>query len=251
MFLWLPVVSSLPADFLKPPPMAGTEEKGSVVTRGKNGTIRSRVVWTMRRVESDAQDAVRMTESGQGHYSGFNQEIRWNIEVWWAAGDAFRPIRSERTVTDLSGKMLLEERKQFDWTKNQVRFERRDLKDGKTTTKVLAIPNDTLTVEGIAGALRGLPFDRLRSFAAHLLTNEPTLYDITLELRGRETVRTSAGTFDCYKVELVPHAGALNVFRVFFPKTYFWFTVDSPHTWVRYQGLESGPGSPEITIEGG
>jgi hypothetical protein len=122
------------------------------------------------------------------------------------------------------------------------------LKERKTT-RVLAVPGDTLAAEGIAGALRGLPFQPGLRFPAHFLTNEPKLYNVTLEFRGRETIRIAPGTVDCYKVELVPHLGALDAFRFLYPKAYFWFAVESPHGLVRYQGLESGPGGPDVIIE--
>lgn len=54
---------------------------------------------------------------------------------------------------------------------------------------------------------------------------------------------------DAYKVELVPHLGLLSPFRIFYPKTYFWFRAQEPHAWIRYAGLENGPGSPEIVLE--
>jgi hypothetical protein len=50
------------------------------------------------------------------------------------------------------------------------------------------------------------------------------------------------------ELEVVPHLGVLNLFRPFLPKTYFWFTVASPHNWVRYEGPENGPGTPEVVM---
>jgi len=229
--------------------VAEAGEKGRTVTKTKAGSARSKAEWTMRREQLDGRPAVRMTESGRGFYSGFDQEVQWEIDAWWSAADAFRPLRFEKTVTDPTGKALMSERKQFDWTKNVVQFERQDLVKNKKTTKTLSAPADTLAVEGIAGALRSLPFGPDTRFPAHFLTNEPKVYDVTLEVRERETVRTPAGTFECYKVEVVPHVGALGAFRFLFPKAYFWFTVDAPHSWVRYQGPENGPGTAEIVLE--
>jgi hypothetical protein len=48
---------------------------------------------------------------------------------------------------------------------------------------------------------------------------------------------------------MIPHLGMLNVIRPFLQKTYFWFTVAAPNNWIRYQGLESGPGTPEVVME--
>ena len=83
----------------------------------------------------------------------------------------------------------------------------------------------------------------------HFLSNEPKLYEVTFESRGRETVRTPAGSFECYKIEVVPHLGALNFAKMFVAKSYFWFTVAAPHKWVRYDGYENGPGTPRIRME--
>ena len=116
-------------------------------------------------------------------------------------------------------------------------------------SRQFSVPADTLEPEGIAGILRFLPFDHLHSESIHLFTNEPHLYEAKLELRGRERVKTPAGDYECYKLELVPQLGALNVFRTFLPKAYFWFTVAPPHFWVRYEGPENGAGTPHVTME--
>jgi hypothetical protein len=140
------------------------------------------------------------------------------------------------------------ERKHFDLSKNTVRFEREPA-NGRPEVKSLEIPGDTLAVEGIAGVLRFLPFDRLESFPAHLLSNEPKVYSVTFQMRGKEHVKEPAGEFDAYKVQMVPQLGVLNMVRSFLPKAFFWFTVAEPHFWVRYEGPENGPGTPDIVME--
>jgi hypothetical protein len=246
------VAGSVPlgADLLKPPTMTRPDEQGATTIRTKNGTVRAKTHWTMQHALDNGHDAVKMTETGEGMYGSFNQQVRWNIDCWWTSGESFRPLHFEKTVTDLSGKVLLRERKQFDWTRNEAHFEHEELNKPKKT-RVIPVPPDTLTIEGIAGALRSLPFGSDFKFPAHILTNEPKVYPITLELRGRETIRTSSGnTMECYKVELVPHVGGgLDAFHFLFPKVYFWMNVAAPHLWVRYQGPENGPGTPDIVMD--
>jgi Protein of unknown function (DUF3108) len=249
IILGLTSAGLLCADILKQPPMTGQMERGTVVTKTKDGGPRWKADWTMERTQSEGQDVIRMTETGQGVYSGFNGNVRWTIDAWWTGGDSFRPLRFDKTVKDSSGRIVLEEHKQFNWKTNQVRFERRDPTGGKSITKTIAVPADTLTGEGIAGALRALPFSASLRFPTHFLTNEPKLYAMTLEVRGRESIRVGSKTYDCYKVELVPKAGAL--IRFLFPKVYFWFSVDPQHTWVRYAGPENGPGTPNVIMERG
>src|SRR5262249_17069882 len=128
-----------------------------------------------------------------------------------------------------------------------VRFERQAA-NKRSEVKTLSITSDVLAVEGIAGVLRFLPFDG-DSFPAYLLSNEPKLYNVTFENRGKEHVKTPAGEFDAYKIEIVPHLGVLNVVRPFVPKTFMWFTVAAPHFWVRFEGPEAGVGTPEVVME--
>ena len=237
----------LEADLLKAPPVLPAD-RGAVVVSGKSGGRRWTANWTMEPIEQNGRKAIRFTERGQGHINSFSEEIRWSLEAVWSAENGLRPLDSEKIITSSTGVRLSTERKHFDQSKSTVRFERQS-SDGRSEVKSLSIPPDTLAVEGIAGILRFLPFEQTAPFPAHLLSNEPRLYSVTFETRGKERVITPAGEFDSYKVEMVPHVGVLNVLRTFFPKTFFWFTVAPPHFWVRYQGLENGTGTPEIVME--
>ncbi len=236
------------AESLPTPPLSGAE-RGAVVTLASDGSVRWRAEWTGEATVVDGAPAARLTEAGRGHYGAFGQEVTWTVEAIWRAGERFAPLRIERTVRDVDGRLLMRERKTFDAAAGVARVERQDAIGRTSLARTIEVPGDTLAVEGIATALRALPFDPPRPVEAHLLTAEPKLYEVTLVPRGRERISTPAGTFDCYKVELVPHLGFLGVLRPFVPKTYFWFAVDPPHFWVRYEGLESGLGSPRVVMD--
>src|SRR5262249_54838323 len=154
----------------------------------------------------DGKKAIRFTEQGQGHVSPFSIEIRWSLEAIWSAENGLQPLETEKTITTSAGARVATERKQFDLTKHTIHFERRS-SEGRSEVKSLSTRPDTLAVEGIAGVLRFLPFDRTAPFPAHLLSNEPRLYSVTFESRGKERVKTPAGEFEAYKVEMVPHVG--------------------------------------------
>jgi hypothetical protein len=231
------------------PPPGARMEKGSTVARTRRGAVRWMNEWTMEKVTVGGQPMVRFTETGDGTYAPFRERVQWNIEALWVAATAFRPLRLERTVSNIGGAILQHERKFFDLEKGTVQFERED-RDAKNSIRTtMSVPPDTLALEGIAGALRSLPFDRLTPVDSHILSNEPKLYDASFEFRGRERIATPIGKLDCYKVELVPRLGVLSVFRPFLPKAYFWFTAEPPHIWIRYEGPESGPGSPDVILE--
>jgi len=109
-------------------------------------------------------------------------------------------------------------------------------------------PRVNVAIEGLAGVLRFANVPKSRSLSAHVLTNEPEVYSVSFEWKGEESVKTPAGEFHSYRVEMIPHLGVLNVIRPFIQKTYFWFTVAAPHNWIQYQGPESGPGTPEVIM---
>jgi len=234
-------------DLIKAPAGVPTDS-GAVVVSAKNGGRRWTATWTMEPIEREGKKAVRFTERGQGHVNPFPGEVRWTLESIWSAEASFQPLNSEKIVTTPTGAPLVRERKHFDPVKGIATFERQHAAE-PPEEKSITVPPDTLIAEGIAGVLRYLMFEQATAFPVHLLSNEPRLYSVTFESRGKEHVRTPAGEFDCYKIEMVPHLGVLNVVRYFYPKAFFWFTVAPPHFWVRYEGPESGPGTPEIIME--
>ncbi len=223
-------------------------ESGSIVVSDQHGTQRWTADWTMEPALEAGRPAVRFTESGRGHVSPYTQTIQWKLESVWTADNEFHPLRFEKMVADANGRTLTTERKTFDAAHRTARFERKS-EAVPSVTKNIRTPADTLTVEGIAGILRFLPFDHWRPLTVHFLTNEPKLYEMKVELRGKERIKTPAGEFECYRIELVPNLGVLNVLHSFLPKAQFWFSATQPHFWVRYEGLENGPGTPEIVME--
>jgi hypothetical protein len=243
---------AIPQEHLNAPPMTSAHERGATIARTKSGQTRWKNHWTMDRTTLDGKPILRFTEEGEGVHSPFTQEVKWTITSTWTDTAPPTPLRSDSSYSDGTGKALTHETRVFDLAKKQVRIESTDSKTGRTQTQTMSVPADTLAIDGIAGILRGLNFvnsGATKPLAAHLLSNEPKLYDITLELRGREKIQRAGESVDCYKVELVPHLGVLNVFRLLYPKSVFWFQVAAPHAWTRYEGLENGPGTPEIVME--
>jgi hypothetical protein len=231
-----------------PAPPSIPDEKGSIVVSAAQGSQRWTADWTMEPSQENGRRAVRFTETGRGEYSSYDGPIAWRLEAVWTADGGFHPLRFEKTVTDMSGRVIATERKTFDTAKGTAEFERK--RQGRAPeSRRLPVPADTLAPEGIAGILRFLPFEHWHPQTMHLFTNEPRLYQLKIEMRGKERVTTPAGSFDCYKIELVPELGALNLFRGFLPKAYFWFAASPPHFWVKYEGPENGPGTPRIVMD--
>src|SRR5262249_37041090 len=145
-------------DLIQAPP-AVTSDHGAIVVSDTNKNVRWRAEWTMDPAELQGRKAVRFTERGQGRVSPYQQEVRWSLEATWFADGSFRPVDFEKKVTTLSGEPLVTEKKHFDAAKHRVLFER-TFPGGRTETKSLSVPADTIAVEGIAGVLRFLRFEQ-------------------------------------------------------------------------------------------
>jgi hypothetical protein len=227
--------------------MSAMSEQGAAIATTKDGKTRWRNRWSMERTTLDGQPVLRFTERGDGIRSPFSQPVSWTIVSIWANDGALRPLRSETRYTDSSGRDLRREIRSFDWTRNQLRFEQTDAA-GNRKEEVREVPASAMLADGIAGVLRGLDFNQAKPFRAHLMASDLKAYEVSFEVRGRERIQTPQGSIEAYKVEVVPHLGVLDLVRFLYPKTYFWFRVEPPHTWIRYEGLEDGPGSVEIIL---
>jgi hypothetical protein len=232
---------------LNSPPMSAASEQGAAIAQARDGTVRWKNRWTMEKTSVEGQPVIRFSEHGEGIRSRFPQPVSWTILSTWSTDRPPRPLRAESTYVDAGGRMLLQENRSFDWTRGQMRFEQ-TAADGGRREEVLRVQTDALMADGIAGILRGLDFTTRKPVVAHVIGNDLKIYEVSFEVRGKEQIQTASGSVEAFKVELVPHLGVLDLFRFLYPKTYFWLRVEAPHTWLRYEGLEDGPGSPEIVL---
>lgn len=229
-------------------PLLRGPDSGEVIALDENGEQRWTQQWSQTVKEMDGRTLVFFRETGEGVHSPFKDAVRWEVSSVWESGSQFRPREMEREFYDLGANLLQRETMFLDWEHETAEFIR-TTNEESPEREMFEIPPDTLIVSGIAVALRGFPFNSGEKVKAHLLTNEPHLYEIEIEDRGLEEVSVPAGIFDSYRLKLNVNLGFLNLFRVFLPDTYFWFDASSPHPWLRYQGLEGGRGTPQIEMK--
>jgi hypothetical protein len=221
--VFLFITALLASDTVQAPPSI-PHEKGSIAVSGGGNSQRWTAEWTMEPFSEQGRPAVLFTETGHGVYSGYSQPVRWSLEAVWSADGSFYPLRFEKTVADNDGHTLATEHKTFDPAKASAQFERK--REGRSPEiRQFTAPRGTLTVEGIAGILRFLPFEQWRPLTVRLLTNEPEIYDTRIEMRGKERIKTPAGEFECYKIEIVTELGVIHVVRACLSKTYMTYSV--------------------------
>ena len=230
-------------------PTLTKKEEGSFVTYYKDGGKRWEANWEMEKFVENGVRKVRITMNAEGLTSPFTKDMKWESVSEWKADGSFTPVKAETEIRDMRGNPVMTEEKYVDTQNGTAKFTREDYEGSDSLEEQYRISADILIIEGLVVALRSLPFKSGETVKTELLTNEPEMYNIEFKQRGIEKVKTPGGEIECYKVELVPKLGVLNAFKVFFPKTYFWFTAAPPHSWVKYQGFENGRDTPEVVME--
>lgn len=186
---------------------------------------------------------VLIEDNGSGIYGQDKKQKGWKTDAYIKVGpDSVAPYQVKQVIKNEAGKTIVELEKYY------------DAGAGKVFCKVngrpreFAFHDDLIDREMFGLVLANYPLDK-KEIVLHLLTHEPTLYKITIRYLGNEKVNLAGREIDCYKLEMIPDLGALNLLGAFVPKTYFWYQLAAPHRFVRYEGLESGLGTPYIVME--
>lgn len=193
---------------------------------------------------------VRVEESGYGKYKNAENPITWKMESTFTLEDPPKVLNTIKAAIAKDGKESWRKSKIFDYSNKKLIAE--EFFFGELTReKGLALPDGiTFPTDILAILLRGYNFDRRSAARFYIFSVDAKLYKIRAELNKTEEVKVLAGTFLCYKIELMLDVVIFNMtIGHFLPKTYMWFTVDEPHIWIKYEGLESGFGSPYVVME--
>jgi len=93
---------------------------------------------------------------------------------------------------------------------------------------------------------RGFPFGKLKKLKIGFYGEESKeKYTFSAKYKNREKVEVNHQSIECHKIEF----GMDGFWGTFLPKIKVWYSVDSPHYLVRYEGLVGPPGSPKRTME--
>ena len=203
-----------------------------------------KALWTSRttskKIVDKGQTFLYITDDGAGIFGKDKTYKTWHSDAYYKlAGNLAIPYDGKLVYKDKDGTVVMTIKKDYypADTKAVVTI--------NSQPKEFVMRSDLIDKELVGTALANYPFDNPRDFVFYMLTNEPTVYKMTLKYRGVEKING----VDSYKLEMIPDLGALGIFGAFVPKTYFWYTTSAPHEFVRYEGLESGLGTPYIVME--
>lgn len=116
----------------------------------------------------------------------------------------------------------------------------------------LRYPSDTIHPTLTPFILRGAVFKKGTQYKYTTWMNEVNLLKMIVNVKGRETIKVPAGTFECIKIEVKPDVSSIignkafaKVVKPFIPKLIFWFDTGPGHKMIKFKGTAIGPGSPK------
>jgi len=230
--------------------ISATEEGAYRTLLKKSGKVIWKAHWSVNKTSKDGKDIIKITEMGNGKYNDSPQDISWIMETSLITGKNPLILETIRIASDSGNNELWRRNKIFDYSNKRLiaeQFEYGELKKRKTARLPATI---TFTSDILAIILRGYNFETPEPFDFYIFSSEAKLFRIQAQMIGTETVRVPAGELECYKMGLILDLGVANlVTKYILPKTYMWFSKKPPHYWVKFEGLESGIGSPYVVME--
>ena len=220
-------------------------QKVSVVSREKgSGRVRWRSQLRARIIKAEGTTYLYFEEKGEEPAQGPERSKAWTSSTYSILeGNKIRPYLTNLVVRDSGGRAIEKVEKFYDHKKRIV------VCNVNGRVQILGLKSEVADKQDLAFYLMGYPFDKKNDLDFLLVTHTPAVYAMTVKYRGKESINVGGRSTLCHKLEMLPDIGILNFLRVFFPKTYLWFEAAPPHYFVRYEGLESGLGTPYVVVD--
>lgn len=254
--LLLPAVGSAARTRSSSEAWPNRKEQGLYQARlASTGQVLWTVEWETTVQKTPGGAEVEILERGQGQPPRYKEPIVWEKRMRVRVPEpgqasAFLPQSVVGSRWTQRGQLLSRMDVQMDPAGRSIVYQ--DSEDGGSGRSV-RIPwsEQALPDELLFHWARMLPFEEASSGGAKkeclLLVSPTRRFRMRASVGGKEKVTTPAGTFSCYRVDLIPRlAGPLKALA---PRISLWCRADPPHHWVRYEGPVGGPGSPRAILE--
>lgn len=242
LMLWL-AASPAPAlyDLGFPLQLIGRQIK--VETRLKeDGSTLSRSAIQYNKTAYQGKELLWARSLGRGAYKGKSFKSELN-EYYFLKGNKIT-IRSLRGITSREGKTWQSYSADFDWENKTAFFEFQDFEKDEIISQSVALNEGMIVVQDIGLYLQNMPERGVKEEKLTALLPNGRTFGMLLKLaEDAETVSVQGREVVCYRIELKPDLGLISYF---IPNVNYWVEKDAPHYFVRYAGLLSGPGSPDV-----
>lgn len=173
----------------------------------------------------------------------FTSEISRN----YALNDGKITADSIKGTTKTGGNIWTDYFVSFDWKNMTARVIYKDFEKNEAVDKNVGIDAKMVAIQDLDFYLssmvsRNIMEEKLKA----LLPNGQTFGFLIKMSDQPETLTLRGQNIVCRHIELKPDLGLLNII---IPNVNYWVRNEPPYELVRYSGLLSGPGSPDVVIE--
>lgn len=135
----------------------------------------------------------------------------------------------------------------FDWDKMSASVAYNDFEKNERTSKSVAIDRKMIAIQDLDLYLSSLPSQNIREENLKALLPNGQTFGFLIKMTERpEPISVKERSFLCRRVEVKPDLGFISFV---IPNVNYWINSEPPHEMIRYSGLLSGPGSPDVVIE--
>lgn len=156
-------------------------------------------------------------------------------------------------IKKVNGDIIFKAKQEFNYKSKLIKLQLIDYREKSPVEKKYRYPIKGTTIcpfslnhfvkSLMPKALKG---DKSQSF--YLITYEPALYRVMVRPKGPEKIKINDQKYECLKIRLIADIGIIGrVLDRFVPPTFVWYEKEHPFRWIKYQGLESGRFTPNIT----
>jgi Protein of unknown function (DUF3108). len=162
-----------------------------------------------------------ITKEGESYILGQYwaiDEVKQTLSIK-VASDSLKPICENQTIVTPEGEFKIN----TTYTDNKLKIEA-ETPQGPQSAEI-DVPDDAYDNDEILFLFRAIPFEEgYQSTYTNIVASTAQKPKVTITIIGKEQVEAPAGLFDCWKLE----------FKVSRQKQHFWYSVDSPHYFVKY-----------------
>lgn len=206
---------------------------------------------TLRRFQDRERIRYHLIIEGRGNYDTFHN-VRWRKTALLEERRAWLyTLKSSIQIRSLDGHPLVQYQKDFDYAAHKVIYHKINKYGHIVRQKEFPIQGricDEVTMIyflKVFAALGGK--DESPKF--YLLTSEPRLYHVWIKNPKRERLSLPLGEVEAVRLQLIADVGPLTDLAVrIVPPTFVWFAAHHPYTWLQYEGMDAGYGSPKVRI---
>ncbi len=171
-----------------------------------------RIFFTSKKVISDTQEIIKLKMLSDGNF-----------------------LSGTKNIIDNHGKNI---RIAEILKNNQKVYVERNIRGKKKIKEYILTRDKPLAVDAsLLILLRSFPFGKAISWNVFMVDFSQHSITVTVHNAGVETISVRAGTFECYRMEVI-----VNLF-IFHPKITYWITKSKPHFMVKHMG-KRGPFTP-------